>query len=84
MTDLVFSALAQSLHFSDQTSPAGVKSAHAMDLSNFGTQSMAAGGAAGDFDNDGWQDLFVLGGWGNPDKLFINNRNGTFTERARA
>lgn len=85
MTDLAPSgALAQSLHFSDQTSPAGVACAHAMDLSNFGTQSMAAGGAAGDFDNDGWQDLFVLGGWGNPDKLFINNRNGTFTERGAA
>jgi hypothetical protein len=53
-------------------------------MGNFGMQSMAAGGAAGDFNNDGWQDLFVLGGWGNPDKLFINNHNGTFTDQAAA
>ncbi len=40
------------------------------------------GGAVGDFNNDGWQDLFVLSGGASPDKLFINNRDGTFTNRA--
>ncbi len=78
------SGLAQTLQLSDQTAGAGLTCSHALDMSNFGTQAMAAGGAAGDFNNDGWQDLLVLGGWGNPDKLFINNRDGTFTERAAA
>ncbi len=81
---LATSTRAQTVHFSDQTAAAGVTCSHALDMSNFGTQSMAAGGAAGDFNNDGWQDLFVLGGWGNPDKLFINNHDGTFTDRAAA
>ncbi len=42
------------------------------------------GGAVGDFNNDGCQDLFVIsGGVGNvPDHLYINNCNGTFTDRA--
>ena len=40
------------------------------------------GGAVGDFDNDGWQDLFHPTGGGSPDKLFINNGDGTFTDRA--
>jgi hypothetical protein len=38
----------------------------------------AAGGAAGDFDGDGFDDLFVLGGGANPDRMFRNNGDGTF------
>lgn len=45
---------------------------------------MAAGGAVGDFNRDGHQDLFVLGGGGFPDALFINNGDGTFTELSEA
>ncbi|USN99774.1 MAG: CRTAC1 family protein [Phycisphaeraceae bacterium] len=41
-----------------------------------------AGGAVGDFNSDGWQDLFVLSGGVEPDHLFINNGDGTFTDRA--
>ena len=39
------------------------------------------GVAAGDYDNDGWPDLYVsnLGG---TNFLYHNNRDGTFTERA--
>ncbi|MEQ9617017.1 MAG: FG-GAP-like repeat-containing protein [Phycisphaerales bacterium] len=47
---------------------------------------MNGGGAVGDFNNDGWQDLFVLGGGGGKDMLYINQgANGTvgrFSERA--
>ena len=43
---------------------------------------MTAGGAAGDFNNNGWTDLFVLGGGHQADALFINNGDGTFTDEA--
>jgi tetratricopeptide (TPR) repeat protein len=46
-------------------------------------RAFTKGVAAADYDNDGWPDLFVsnLGG---PAFLYRNNRNGTFTEVARA
>ena len=33
-----------------------------------------------DFDNDGWPDLYVANDYGFPDKLYHNNRDGTFTD----
>ncbi len=33
----------------------------------------------GDFDNDGWQDLYFADDYGT-DRLFLNNRNGTFRD----
>ncbi|HEY1849134.1 MAG TPA: FG-GAP-like repeat-containing protein [Opitutaceae bacterium] len=33
-----------------------------------------------DFDNDGWPDLYVANDYGLPDKLYHNNRDGTFTD----
>jgi hypothetical protein len=38
------------------------------------------GCAAGDYDNDGWSDLYVTNLGGN--RLYHNNRNGTFTDVA--
>jgi hypothetical protein len=32
-----------------------------------------------DYDNDGWPDLYVANDYGFPDKLYHNNRDGTFT-----
>ena len=40
-----------------------------------------AGGAVGDFNDDGFQDVFIPGS-DSLDRLFINNRDGTFTDRA--
>ncbi len=35
-----------------------------------------------DFDNDGWDDLYVMGRWG-PNQMLRNNKDGTFTDVAR-
>jgi len=44
--------------------------------------SFAKGVAAGDYDGDGWMDLYVSNS-GGVNFLYRNNRNGTFTETAR-
>ncbi len=69
--------------FTDQTLLAGLVCVHQRDFAS-DPQVMAAGGATGDFNRDGHQDLFVLGGWNNADRLFINNGDGTFTEAGAA
>lgn len=33
-----------------------------------------------DFNNDGWDDIYVANDYVEPDNLFINNKDGTFTE----
>ncbi|MBL9121199.1 MAG: VCBS repeat-containing protein [Phycisphaerae bacterium] len=68
--------------FSNQTNAIGIGISHA--TSGFAGSAWAGGGAVGDFNRDGWSDLFILsGGSGNrADYLFINNGNGTFTDRA--
>jgi hypothetical protein len=55
--------------FTDVTSRAGIK-----DPSYYGF-----GVIFSDFDNDGWPDIYVAND-GNPNLLFRNNRNGTFSE----
>ena len=40
------------------------------------------GGTEGDFDGDGWPDLFVVGGGQIRDALFLNDGDGTFTNGA--
>ena len=47
-----------------------------------GHSVVSAGGAVGDFNRDGWQDLFVPSGGTMPDRLYMNNGDGTFTDRA--
>jgi hypothetical protein len=60
----------RTLRFTDVTAKAGV-----------GLVSQGMGAAVGDYDNDGWVDLFVT--TFGPDYLYRNNGNGTFTDVTR-
>ncbi|RLD21057.1 MAG: hypothetical protein DRI69_04945, partial [Bacteroidetes bacterium] len=59
--------------FTDVTGKAG--------LANFG---YGLGAVATDLNNDGWTDLYCAFDYDEPDLLFINNGNGTFTNKANA
>jgi len=48
------------------------------DKAGIGTPCFAMGGAVGDYDNDGWPDLYVTCFGGNV--LYRNNGDGTFTD----
>lgn len=45
---------------------------------------MFPGGSAGDFNRDGWQDMYVIMGGREADCLFMNNGDGTFTNYAES
>lgn len=47
---------------------------------NFGLSLSAT---SGDFNNDGWQDIYVSNDFDSADYLYINNQNGTFSEVAK-
>jgi hypothetical protein len=59
-------------HFKDVADSAGITS----NVLTFGLSL-----AISDFNNDGWPDIVVSNDFNEPDYLFINNRNGTFTEQ---
>jgi len=81
---LATGARAQSAAFSNQTTAAGLTAT--MSISGITDPNYPGGGTVGDFNGDGWIDIFWLsgGGSGQLDKLFINNGNGTFTDQAAA
>ena len=58
--------------FTDVTERAGIASA---------TETYGLTAVAADFDNDGWQDIYVAGD-SSPSLLFRNNHDGTFSEEA--
>ena len=58
----------------------GLVGSHAPSWDSYST--MSSGGAVADFNNDGWQDLYYVSGGETPDFLFINNGDGTFTDKA--
>ncbi len=45
---------------------------------------MAGGASVGDFNIDGWPDLYIAGLGSVPDMLFINQQDGTFEDQAAA
>jgi hypothetical protein len=55
--------------FTDVTQPAGITG-----------ESQSHSATWWDYDNDGWPDLYVANDYGYPDRLFHNNRDGTFTD----
>ena len=71
---------AQTLQFSEVATASGISFRHTPPVAP--TSTMVGGGAIGDFNGDGWPDVFLLGGGGRTDGLFINNGDGTFTDRA--
>ena len=73
--------LAQPVTFTEETFASGLFTERRG--TNGAYEWMMGGGCIGDFNDDGFQDVFVLGG-NEPDKLFINNGNGTFTNQAAA
>ena len=56
--------------FTDVTKKAGLIT-HAFGLS----------ASLGDFNADGWLDIYVANDFNKPDFIFINNKNGTFTDK---
>ncbi len=60
------------LTFTDVTEEAGLK-----------TFGLSLSCTVGDLNKDGWPDLYVSNDFSTPDYLFINNKNGTFTEEVR-
>jgi hypothetical protein len=59
-------------HFTDVSEQAGISS----NVLNFGL-----GLSISDLNNDGWPDIYVTNDFNEPDHLFINNGNGTFTDK---
>ena len=68
----------------DQTAATGITTPHMQVYNGPDMEFMAAGGAAGDFDRDGDQDLFILGGSASADHLYINDGTGNFVDRGAA
>lgn len=81
-------AFATDPSFVDASATTGVSNRHnpsgGFRLGPMDISPMTAGGGIGDFNNDGFQDIYVITSGGAPDRLFINNGNGTFTDRAAA
>lgn len=59
-------------HFTDISEQAGISS----NVLNFGL-----GLSISDLNNDGWPDIYTTNDFNEPDHLFINNGNGTFTDK---
>ncbi|MGV6814570.1 MAG: CRTAC1 family protein [Phycisphaerales bacterium] len=70
------------ISFIEYTSQAGLDDALRLIAPGGRYGIMSGGGVAGDFNNDGFADIFMLAGGGYADYLYINNQDGTFTDLA--
>ncbi|MEL6865086.1 MAG: FG-GAP-like repeat-containing protein [Bacteroidota bacterium] len=77
LTVLVLNFSFAQTSFSEVAQTVGI-SAEYLNLVDFG-----GGAAFFDYDNDGWEDLWVTRGL-QPDKLYRNNGDGTFTDASQA
>ncbi|HMB69667.1 MAG TPA: FG-GAP-like repeat-containing protein [bacterium] len=70
--------------FTDVTAAAGVGAPHSLDHRLTPAREIIGGAAVGDYDGDGWVDIYSLGGNLSANSLFRNNGDGTFTDHAAA
>ncbi len=72
--------------FTDVTAAAGVYHQHGLVAGGAASEGerMSGGVAAGDYDRDGWIDLYVVRGDVGPNLLFRNRGDGTFEEVGEA
>lgn len=71
----------ETARFTDVTAAAGLTYAHGYRDELLTDARLVAGGVAvGDYDGDGWLDLFAVQGDRGPDLLFRNQGDGTFAE----
>jgi hypothetical protein len=67
------------VYFSEISVQAGIEFTH-KHVNGDGILGMSGGVAAGDFDGDGWVDLYTLGGDAGANKLYKNQHDGTFSD----
>jgi len=53
------------------------------DAAGIANKAWGLSASIGDFNNDGWLDVYVANDFFHPDYLYINNKNGTFTDQAQ-
>lgn len=66
--------------FTERAQAAGCAHVHATVINAPDLEFMCAGGVVADFDRDGDQDLFVIGGSSGYDRLYLNDGTGNFTD----
>jgi hypothetical protein len=62
-------------HFSDVTAKAGFSNS---------VLTYGLGAGIADLNNDNWPDIYIANDYNVPDYLYINNKNGTFTDKLQA
>ena len=61
-------------HFTDASKTAGIVQS---------PLTFGLGIAVADINKDGWQDIYVTNDYNEPDYLYLNNKNGTFTDHSK-